>query len=125
MNIDEKQIDKLLDYVITVCDITCTKCDYFSSLSMVDDYSAAERFSDDGWHATDNHVYCPQCAKKYLKKKKSKKAPKKITVNKLPSLPFAATGITSFSPVFIKGVEPKKKEKKKKKKIGPFTGTTK
>lgn len=58
--------DDLDGWYMVEATIECTKCRAIDGTE--NDYDAAEEFYDGGWRATENHCYCPKCAKKYLKK---------------------------------------------------------
>lgn len=57
----EDNINNLFDSVVEVAEINCTKCDN-SETGLV---LACNLLYDDGWRATNNNVYCPECAKKF------------------------------------------------------------
>lgn len=57
---------QLMDALREMCEIECSKCSKSSSADGRLDV-AAEQLFDDGWRATAKNIYCPVCAKKYLK----------------------------------------------------------
>lgn len=61
----EKQLEILNDFVMTITTIQCDKC----SEESVSEFDDTEGFYTNGWRATENTCYCPNCAKKYIKKK--------------------------------------------------------
>lgn len=60
----------LLEDIMSTCEISCSKphCKNSKTLHNVDDYDAADVFFEMGWRRTENYLYCPTCAKKYLTK---------------------------------------------------------
>jgi hypothetical protein len=58
--------EQLIEHCNTVTDIICTKC-RDTDMTYASEYVACDDFFDKGWRATENHTYCPNCAKKYLK----------------------------------------------------------
>ena len=57
--------DQLEDNLLVEVSIECTKCRK-GDMTCGEMY-AADWFFEKGWRATPNHVYCPNCASKYLK----------------------------------------------------------
>jgi Zn finger protein HypA/HybF involved in hydrogenase expression len=62
---------QLEGYCMEETTIECTKCKKMSGVQCDASY-AMDNFFKEGWRATDNHCYCPKCAKKYLKLKTKK-----------------------------------------------------
>lgn len=60
--------DQLEDNILIEASIECTKCKSGDLEMHTDQYYAADEFFKKGWRATPNNVYCPKCAKTYLKK---------------------------------------------------------
>lgn len=58
-------LQSLEGYIQVEVSIECTKCETGGYLS---DFNSEEDAYKQGWRATENHCYCPKCAKKYLKK---------------------------------------------------------
>lgn len=63
--------DQLLDDIYTENTISCTKkgCKETDNTFNCDEYDTANYMFKKGWRRTENHCYCPQCAKKHLKQK--------------------------------------------------------
>lgn len=61
-------INNLYEAIHTTSTITCTKCGAEGE-SVGDDYAAAKDFHEEGWHASEYNVYCPDCQAKRIKKK--------------------------------------------------------
>jgi hypothetical protein len=59
--------DQLAEYSITETTVTCTKCEKIVGDFEDDPDLFALNIFKKGWRATNNHCYCPTCAKKYLK----------------------------------------------------------
>lgn len=66
----QKQIDSLMDFSYTEVSIECTKCRCADGTFNGDEADAAQEFYKNGWRTTNENCYCPQCAKKHLKKTK-------------------------------------------------------
>lgn len=66
------EVDILYQAVVCVSSIDCTRCGAIDT-TLADDYDAAKIFHQRGWAATELHVYCPECARKYLKSKEKVK----------------------------------------------------
>lgn len=65
--------DDLVDFIITEHSVDCMKCDTVEGYHGCDDsLEFADYLFKKGWRATvkTDILYCPKCAKKYLKKKK-------------------------------------------------------
>ena len=58
--------EQLVEICVTSTDIICTKCRVVQT-DYGDEYTSSENFFDKGWRATENHTYCPTCAKRFLK----------------------------------------------------------
>jgi hypothetical protein len=54
-------LNNLMEASYEIVSIQCTRCDKMIST----DFFCAETFYNKGWRATENHVYCPACAKKF------------------------------------------------------------
>lgn len=67
-----KNEDKLLDYILTICEIKCSKCGTTKVEYDADEYHFAKHRDEDGWKATNMNVYCPECAIK-IKRLSTKK----------------------------------------------------
>lgn len=63
----EKLFDKLIDFIETESSIRCTKCRKIDNIMFCDQYDAVEPLIKDGWYATENNCYCPECNKKRKK----------------------------------------------------------
>lgn len=63
-----RSADNLEDFIIeeTTSEINCSKCSNYDGSQNELDYTK-HIFFKKGWRATKNNVYCPICAKKYLK----------------------------------------------------------
>ncbi len=61
--------DQLHEDILTIQEISCSKCRERNDLMNIDDFDAADIFFKNGWRRTERHCYCPKCAKKHLKKK--------------------------------------------------------
>lgn len=62
-----KDIYRLYDAIEVTSAIVCSKCGVKEILAL-DAEEAAEFFAINGrWRGTPNNIYCPSCAKKYLK----------------------------------------------------------
>lgn len=59
---------QLYDAIISICSITCDKCNKTDSCQVEYDYSM-DHFYSEGWRRPRTLTYCPKCVKKYLKKK--------------------------------------------------------
>lgn len=59
--------EDLLDSIVTEQEITCSICKKSEREYNIDDYDFADTIFEDGWRATPNYVYCPDCASKKLK----------------------------------------------------------
>ncbi len=57
----------LEDAIETVCSISCSKCKSDDGAYNTDEFYASQDLFKKGWRATDKNIYCPKCAKKYLK----------------------------------------------------------
>jgi hypothetical protein len=57
----EENINNLFDSTVEVASIECTKCDKVETGFTL----ACNLLYNDGWRATRNNVYCPDCAKKF------------------------------------------------------------
>ncbi len=64
----EYTAEQLHDFCLEETTVECGKCKTISGHMGDADY-ASERFFEEGWKATPNNIYCPKCAKKYLKSK--------------------------------------------------------
>jgi len=58
--------EQLIEYCDTTTEIFCSRCRE-TGITQGDESIASDDFYDRGWRATENHSYCPDCAKKYLK----------------------------------------------------------
>ena len=68
-----KQITLLIEAIETKYVIECSKCSNKEiGFETYEDYFA-EELIELGWRATENTIYCPVCAKKFLKFKNEKK----------------------------------------------------
>jgi len=69
-----KEFDNILGWTESEHSIRCSKCGCVDTKHMIDEaYYAVENFITDGWRCPKEKVYCPSCAKKYLKSTKYKK----------------------------------------------------
>ena len=60
-----KNMDKLMDSITTICEITCFKCNIEIKRINIDDYNFAEDLDAEGWKVDCNfNVHCPKCSKK-------------------------------------------------------------
>jgi hypothetical protein len=59
----------MLDALEVFTTITCTKCRKHKDYHWMDSYEALEPAIEDGWYATADNVYCPDCNKKRTRKK--------------------------------------------------------
>jgi len=57
----------LMDHIQYYAEIKCCKCRTIDSDANASDMYTPEKFFKKGWRATTAKVYCPACAKKYLK----------------------------------------------------------
>lgn len=60
--------EDFLDELLTMHQISCSKCGRTSSVLHCDEYDACEAFFEEGWRKTKDNCYCPKCAKEKLKK---------------------------------------------------------
>lgn len=63
----EKETENLMEMLISTHEIQCTRCGAEEKLGHCDEVEAANYFYENGWKATEKHVYCAKCRKKYLK----------------------------------------------------------
>ena len=63
----QKEYDKFDGFISSIIQISCTNCDGESETDG-DEFDAPEIFYEEGWRATSTNCYCPNCAKKKLKK---------------------------------------------------------
>lgn len=70
LNVAEKEREKIYEFVEVEATIVCTKNGCESLLCGYDEYDVGSQAYEDGWRVRGYNVYCPDCAKKYLKKKK-------------------------------------------------------
>jgi hypothetical protein len=64
------ELDRISEAIEIECSIQCSKCRKIKSTMQTDEYYYGEELLESGWRATINNIYCPECAKKYLKPKK-------------------------------------------------------
>ena len=64
-----KNLEYLLDAILTTHTVTCSKCKDLYTVCNYDDYAFVESLNLKGWKATSHNVYCPKCNKKRLEKK--------------------------------------------------------
>jgi hypothetical protein len=73
-NKDDKLLDrergKISEFVEVEATLLCTKKGCTSSLGGYDEYDVSSKAYESGWRVRGYIVYCPNCVKKYLKKKK-------------------------------------------------------
>ena len=70
----EFDVDLLYNVVELTASIRCTNCGVTDTTIAIDEYESADTFYDRGWLATIyGNAYCPDCAKKKLKRKKNGK----------------------------------------------------
>jgi hypothetical protein len=62
------ELDRMQEAIMVECTIQCSKCGKTYGPFVDDEYNFSEHCLDLGWRATPNNIYCPECAKKYLKK---------------------------------------------------------
>ena len=64
----QKKLDKLKDNIYnqieTFHHIHCSKCAKETYIAYGDEWDAVNDFIIEGWYATDNNCYCPECNKK-------------------------------------------------------------
>jgi len=58
----------LYNSIQTISAIHCSKCKKQKDYPNSDGWDAVEAAINDGWYATENNTYCPDCNKKRLKK---------------------------------------------------------
>jgi DNA-directed RNA polymerase subunit RPC12/RpoP len=74
MSINKETLaDKILPFLDTHVDATCTKCKNSTTLHQTDEYWACDELLKRGWYATQDNLYCPKCQKARLKKLKQSK----------------------------------------------------
>ena len=58
----------LWDNIESEHSIRCSKCNYIGKIiNYSDEWDAVDEFYNKGWRTGKTFVYCPSCAKKYLK----------------------------------------------------------
>jgi hypothetical protein len=68
-----KEVDFMQEAIVIEVEIQCTKCGRKIGNCQTDEFYFAEELMEFGWRATANNIYCPDCAKKYLKAKNGKR----------------------------------------------------
>ena len=63
------ELDRMQEGIMVECSIECNKCRKTNSVMQTDEYYFSEELLELGWRATPHNIYCPACAKKYLKSK--------------------------------------------------------
>jgi len=58
---NEKEIDKIYEFVIMHCEAICSKCGKNETLYAIDDFEASERFFENGWIVKDGSLLCKDC----------------------------------------------------------------
>jgi Zn finger protein HypA/HybF involved in hydrogenase expression len=66
-----EEIELLSEAIVVSVEIQCTKCKRTEVNFQTDEFYFADELMEGGWRATKNNIYCPDCAKKYLKVKKA------------------------------------------------------
>ena len=69
----ETQLENLSESILVEVSIECDKCKKVNGAQFTDEYYFAEELYSEGWRCPAGKVYCPVCAKKYLKPVKKKK----------------------------------------------------
>lgn len=64
-----KNQERLLNSIHTMCEIVCSKCGINSKAFGWEDWMFAEDLEKAGWYSTANNVYCPECNKKRKKRR--------------------------------------------------------
>lgn len=67
MDKKQKHIDNLSEKGVESTWFKCEKCHEVENDYYFDSDTAAKFAYEDGWRATPNYIYCPDCASKYLK----------------------------------------------------------
>lgn len=63
-----KEFDNIFGWTESSHSIKCSKCNAVGTQHMIDEaFYAVQNFITNGWRCPKQHVYCPKCAKKYLK----------------------------------------------------------
>ena len=62
-----KEVDYIAEAIEIECTIRCSKCRNTQTNVQTDEYYFSDELMEYGWRATKHHVYCPDCAKKYIK----------------------------------------------------------
>ncbi len=63
----ERDSTQLHEAILTSHDISCDNCKKTESAFNIDDFDACDVFYENGWRMR-SKVYCPDCAKKKLKR---------------------------------------------------------
>jgi hypothetical protein len=61
------ELDRMSEAIEVECTIECSKCKKHNGSMQTDEYYFGEELLELGWRATSQNVYCPDCARKYLK----------------------------------------------------------
>ncbi len=67
MTKEKIQIDRISENMHLFSYIDCSKCGKNDQRVAIDEIDSAKGLLKNGWRATKNHIYCPDCAKKHLK----------------------------------------------------------
>lgn len=59
--------EQLYDHCLETVEFECSKCSEHKIVYQADGFSASEDLFNEGWRATANNCYCPDCANKHLK----------------------------------------------------------
>lgn len=73
MSNKKKELRNLAESTLVEVSIECDKCKKANGTQFTDEDYFAEELYSKGWRCPVSKVYCPDCAKKYLKLIKKKK----------------------------------------------------
>ena len=67
------ELERIDKAIVIDLSIKCSKCNKISGGWCYNEYNFSEDLLELGWRATVKNIYCPECAKKYLKNEKRTK----------------------------------------------------
>lgn len=62
-----RYVENIIPFIECISMIKCSKCNVIETIALDADEAAEQFIITGGWKATAKSVYCPKCAKKYIK----------------------------------------------------------